>query len=164
MRESEVKNTLLYVVKILTELMQNKGEIVRVEKPLAFDADKIDLTEVAISSKPLQIDSFVRMINKQVDKRKMKGLTPAVVRNWLLCEGYISKKMEQTVKRVSRYYVTDLSSGMGILQEEKINKRTGEIEPVVVINEEMQQFILKNLSRIVNFKSREEDEGDDEIE
>lgn len=149
LEKEEIRNVLQFAASLLSELMSNNGEVVQVAKPQEFRAERLDISAVVISDKPIQLSGFVTRINKQVDPSQMKRLGPSQISSWLVKSGYLKTERVSVVKEVKRLVATDTSAEIGISASETVDEKTGEITPKILLTRRAQEFIAENLSMIL---------------
>lgn len=148
LQKNEVKEMLLYISTLLDELIANEGEVINIASPIEFSIERINKNLIAISDQPIQITSFVKRINNQVDNSKMKTLKPSRLTGWLLENGYLNKDIIPVLKNETVYSTTSSSKDIGIVEQDKINAETGEIKKSIVLTKMAQEFIVDNLENI----------------
>lgn len=148
LQRQEIKNSFKYAANIIGEVIDNGGEIIQVTKPIEFDYKSVNLSDVKISEKPVALSTLVGNINKQLTNDKMKNLGAASIKSWLLNNGYVCEEKVAVVKNVSELRLTDKSLSIGIIQEESVDKTTGEIKTSIKLTKEAQKYIIDNLDKI----------------
>lgn len=154
-----VSESIKQIVEIIDDLVAKTGErevapavTVPVRQP-EFSAKEIDRTRVSVTDSPVQIGGFVGRINKQADAKGMKHLTAGKISKWLVAHGFLKEKTVTVVREVKEIGVTESSASIGIIDREKVDKKTGEVKNAVVLTREAQEYILDNLENIVEDKS-----------
>ncbi len=79
----------------------------------------------------------------------MKTFKPSRLTEWLLNNGFLNKDKKTVVKNQTVYTVTSTSSDIGIIEQEKTNSETGEIDKTIVLTKTAQEFIVENLESIM---------------
>ena len=150
LQRQEIKETFLYVVSLLNDLIENGGEALQVAEPAEFQVDKINKDKIIISDLPIQIAGFIKRINKQIKNNKMKTLKQSVLVEWLIKNDYLIKDKREVSRYETVYKVTPLSQSIGIIEEELVDEETGEVKTAgVKLTKTAQEFILDNLENIV---------------
>ncbi|MDE6061048.1 MAG: hypothetical protein K2G31_06240 [Clostridia bacterium] len=151
LQKQEIQDVLLYTVSLLEELIANEGEVINVATPIEFSIERINKDSISVSDQPIQIGGFVRRINQQIDKTKMKTFKQSHLMEWLLSNGYLNKDKRAVVKNETFYSITESSNGVGIVEQEKVDSETGEIKKSIVLTKMAQEFIVDNLENIADF-------------
>lgn len=159
--KQEIKNMFTYVALILQEVIDNGGEVVKLDEPAEFKIEKLNKSAITISDKPIQLRGFIARINKAANNSKMKSLSIACITNWLIERGYLTSEKVQVVRNMSQYNITDSSIQIGITSEEKVDTKTGELKKNVVLTKAAQEFIIDNLEEILAKNPDNVDEFDE---
>lgn len=149
LKRQEIKDTFIYIISLLDELIDNNGEVININDPIEFTVDRIDKCLITVSNQPIQVSGFVKRINKQVDKTKMATLKPSFLTEWLLNNGFINKEKRAVLKDEIYYSTTSSSKDVGIVEQDRTNTETGEIRKVLVLTKKAQEFIVDNLENII---------------
>lgn len=160
-----VSESIRRIVEIIDDLVAKTGE--REAMPVAavparqpeFTASEIDKSVVSVTDSPVRISGFAGRINKQADAKGMKHLTAGKISKWLIAHGFLSERTVTVVREVKEIGVTESSASIGIIDQEKVDNKTGEVKNAVVLTREAQEFILDNLENIAEGKSPNEAEG-----
>ena len=163
LKYEQIKNCFLYVSNILNELIQNNGEIINVTSPIDFNQNIINKDKIKISKEPISLKSVAFNINKQIDKKTMKTLKESSIKNWLVNAGYLTEEKIQVIRNINEISLTEKSNSIGIIEEDYLNKRTGELKQKIKLTEEAQKFIIDNLENIVSNDNNNEISTQDEI-
>lgn len=149
LKKDAIKNCFLYVSNILDELIKNGGEIIQVNEPIDFNQELISKNHIKISNNPVSLSTFANNINSQVNESIMKKLRASVIKNWLIDSGYLTVEQVKVVRNLSELRITDKSLSIGIIQDNVVNRKTGELKPSIKLTKEAQEFIINNLENIV---------------
>ena len=149
LRKREIKDVLIYVSSVLEELIGNKGEVVNVSKLISFQASKLNKHAIMLSNEPIQLSSLMTRINKQVDTKTMRKLGASKISKWLIEQGYLVNEKVSVVKEISQLAITDTAENIGIVMDNKVDEKTGEIKPLVLLTRKAQEYIVENLETIL---------------
>ena len=149
LQKQQIKEVFSFISSVLEELIANNGEVVCLETPMAFQPESINKELVTISDKPILVIGLVSRINKQVNKRVMQHLGYSKINNWLLQNGYLVSEKVSVVKQETKYSATEKAHTIGILSSDKVNEKTGEISPCVLLSAQAQKFLIQNLETIL---------------
>lgn len=163
LKYEQIKNCFLYVSNILSEIIQNDGEVINVSSPVDFNQNIINKDKIKISKTPIGLKSIAFNINRQIDKKSMKTLKESSIKNWLINTGYLTEEKIQVVRNVKEIRLTEKSNSIGIIEEGSLNKKTGELKQRIKLTEDAQKFIIDNLENIVLADDNDEISNEDEI-
>ena len=158
LQKKEIKDMLKYVSTVLEELIGNNGEVIKVIKPIDFQVSKLNKQAIILSNEPIQLSALMARINKQVDTKTMRKLGVSKVSKWLIEQGYLTNEKVSVVKEVSRLAITDNAENLGIVLDNKVDEKTGEIKPCVLLTRKAQEYIVNNLESILAEEIVEEQE------
>lgn len=150
LQKKEIKDILKYVSAVLEELIGNNGEVIKVIKPVNFQASKLNKQAIILSNAPIQLSNLMARINKQVDVNIMRKLGVSKVSKWLIQQGYLANEKVSVVKEVSQLTITDKAKNFGIVMDNKVDNNTGEIRPCVLLTRKAQKYIVDNLEKILD--------------
>ncbi|MBQ7907414.1 MAG: hypothetical protein IJ309_05510 [Clostridia bacterium] len=146
----EVYQNVEYIISLLDELLENNGEVISMENPVDFAVEKINKNKIKVSETPLQITGFASRINKLADSVGMKRLGPSKISNWLVSKGYLQQTRVMVTKEQKQLQSTDTSEEIGIITEDKVDTKTGEVKQNILLTKSAQEFIIDNLENIVS--------------
>ena len=149
LQKQEIKDMLKYISTVLEELIGNNGEVIKVTKPMNFQASKLNKQAIILSNTPIQLSALMTRINKQVDTKTMRKLGASKVSKWLIEQGYLVNEKVSVVKEVSQLTITDNAESFGIVMDNKVDEKTGEIKPCVLLTRKAQEYIVDNLENIL---------------
>lgn len=149
LQKQEIKDMLKYISTALEELIGNNGEVIKVTKPMNFQASKLNKQAIILSNTPIQLSALMTRINKQVDTKTMRKLGASKVSKWLIEQGYLVNEKISVVKEVSQLTITDNAESFGIVMDNKVDEKTGEIKPCVLLTRKAQEYIVDNLENIL---------------
>ena len=164
--EPRLQKCFAFVSGILEELLANGGyvslpddgsgapqfELVR--KKVAFRLTPEQRGRVFVARGSVTPISFVNQINRVIDSEAMEKLSVKRINAWLLKNEYVFETKQPSV--VNRMVMKPMqkATGIGIMEAEVTDPRTGEIKSRLVLTEQAQRFLLDNLDEIL------EEDGD----
>ncbi len=163
LQKSEIKDILKFVSGVLEEVIGNNGDIIKVVKPINFQASRLNKQEIVLSNAPIRLSSLITRINKQVDARTMRKLGESKISKWLVQQGYLVKEKVPIVKEISKLTTTDKSESFGIVIDNKTDDSTGEIKPYVLLTRKAQEYIVDNLETILDEENKEQSDDSKSI-
>ena len=156
LQKKEIKDVLKFVSTVLEELIGNNGEVIKVSKPINFQVAKLNKQEIKLSNEPIQLSALMTRINKQVDAKTMRKLGVGKITKWLIEKGYLINEKVSVIKEVSQLNITDRAENFGIVVDNKIDEKTGEVKPYVLLTRKAQEYIVDNLESILTEEIVEE--------
>ena len=156
LQKKEIKDVLKFVSTVLEELIGNNGEVIKVSKPTNFQVAKLNKQEIKLSNEPIQLSALMTRINKQVDAKTMRKLGVGKITKWLIEKGYLINEKVSVIKEVSQLNITDRAENFGIVVDNKIDEKTGEVKPYVLLTRKAQEYIVDNLESILTEEIVEE--------
>ncbi len=164
LKNDNIKDIFDFVVEILQEVIDNDGEVIRLEELSPLKIENLNKSAIVISDKPVQLKGLIMRINKEIKNSKMKKLQGATITNWLVEKGYLTSEKVAVVRNVTQFATTDVSAQIGIISEEKVDTKTGELKKNVLLTNIAQQFIIDNLDDILFQKADGVDDFEEETE
>lgn len=158
LQKKEIIDTLQYISSLLEEVIANNGEIIQVKKPMGFQISKLDKQAIVLSDTPIQLSALMSRINKQVDTEKMRKLGSGKISKWLIEQGYLVKEKVSIIKFTSKLTVTDNSEDIGIILNDTVDEKTGEIKSRVLLTRQAQEYIVNNLENILSEEPTDNEE------
>lgn len=149
LQKRKVKDVLMYVSSVLEELIENKGEVVNISKPISFQVSRLNKYAIALSNEPIQLSNLMARINKQVDTKTMRKLGASKISKWLIEQGYLVNEKVSVVKEISQLTITNNAESFGIVMDNQVDERTGEIKPCLLLTRKAQEYIVDNLETIL---------------
>lgn len=156
LNDIRVARCLIYVADVLDKLIQKGGLSAMSGGKQAFRADAIDKGQVKISATPIQISTFVSRINKQAYAQGMKGVGATRINAWLVAQGYLDEHSTIVRKEVKEFSPTERASEIGLVQEQELDRVTGEYQRRILLTKETQQYLLEQLASIAATEGDEE--------
>ena len=93
--------------------------------------------------------SFMKNINSVIDTDSMEKLTSTRINKWLSKRGLVTTEKVQTMMDKTIYKPSDFAMKIGIVEEEIVDKKSGEVKAQIKLEESAQLFIIENLAEIV---------------
>ena len=158
--DEKVKNCFVFIMQILSEYTEiltkveelesakEKNTVVLLKKE-EFSITQEQCENIKLSSKPITILAFMKNINSIIDTKTMEKLTSTRLNKWLSQRGLLSTQKVQTVVNKTVYKPTDFAAKIVIVEEELIDKKTGEIKGQIKLGESAQLFIIENMKEII---------------
>ena len=147
----KVSRCLFYVSDVLRKLIENDGVIVYSPKTkkTSFFIMPEELSKYQIEQTPISVSEIAKRINDLVDPDAVKKLKYSSITSFLLKSGFLVEHEYSEGKKTK--IPTDSGKSIGISREERI----GQNGPyyVTVYNSEAQQFILDNISAIIEINT-----------
>ena len=149
-----ISRCLFYISEILDRVIENNG-VVNAAAKVAFSASKIDRREVRTSDTPLQISTFAKRINALADSSGMKRIGPSKISKWLVASGYLAENIITVQKEIKEVHITPKATEIGLIVQEKVDTKTGEVKNNIVLTRSAQQYILDNLESISQIDAKQ---------
>ena len=148
--KSEYNKNVLRKASLILEYLIKVGMIPAIDKRVKFDfyltSKQKELIE--ISEEPISISKFVYNINDVVNTLEMKKLPATAITGWLTKHGYLESTTNDDGMEFK--VLTEKSAELGITCQEKTNSY-GNKYYVNLYPVQAQEFIMKNLDKIVDF-------------
>ena len=133
----------------MLEEEREKATVV-VPKKLKFAITEAQCNSIKLSKEPLTVLSFMRNVNSVIDPASMEKLTSGRLNKWLCKRGLIKTEKVQEVVNKTVYKPSDLATRIGIVEEEVVDKKSGEVKSQIKLGETAQLFIIENLEQIIS--------------
>jgi hypothetical protein len=91
----------------------------------------------------------MKNINSTIDTETVEKLTSTRINKWLAKRGLIASQKVQTLVSKTVYKPTDYARKIGILEEEVVDKKSGEVKGQIKLGETAQLFIIENMEEII---------------
>ena len=158
--DEKVKNCFTFVTEILGEYVEMSAKVEELErekekntvvvlKKEEFSIAQEQCENIKLSPKPITILAFMKNINSTIDTKTMEKLTSTRLNKWLSQRGLIATQKVQTMVNKTVYKPTDFAAKIGIVEEELIDKKTGEVKAQLKLGESAQLFIIENIKEII---------------
>ena len=129
---------------------------------VVFDPTKINLEEIQLSEDPISLNDLLFEVNKLVDRKHYKSAASITLTNWLVKKGLILKHRIPIVQEVVRYSASTTGEEIGIICDDQIDKKSGEVLPSYLLSKEAQKYIIDNLTNIYSKDSKNENEEEND--
>ncbi len=158
--DEKVKNCFAFITQILNEYIEMLPKVEELEsakeqntvvllKKEEFSITQEQCENIKLSPQPITILAFMRNINSTIDTETMEKLTSTRLNKWLSQRGFLTTQKVQTVVNKTVYKPTDVAAKIGIVEEELIDKKTGEVKGQIKLGESAQLFIIENIKEII---------------
>lgn len=118
-------------------------------RPFQMSFDQV--SHVMITRKPITVSTFIRNINRVLDRKTTKPIRAKDINGWLVQNGFIEERDIRVVKEDKEYFLTPQASMIGLMPDSKpINDGQAE-RHFITLSGEGQQFILDNIDDIAAF-------------
>ena len=92
----------------------------------------------------------MKNINSVIDSDAMEKLTSTRINTWLSKRGLVTTEKVQTMVSKTVYKPSDFAMKIGIVEEEVVDKKSGELKAQIKLGESAQLFIIENLEEIIS--------------
>ncbi len=158
--DQKLKNCFVFITQILSEYTELLKKVESLESAkekntvIVLQKQKFSITQeqcdsIKLSKEPITILAFMKNINSAIDTTSIEKLTSTRINKWLSKRGLISTQKVQTVINKTVYKPTDFATKIGIVEEEIIDKRSGELKGQIKLGESAQLFIIENMEDII---------------
>lgn len=156
--DPKVKNCFDFIAKTLDEYivlsekvdkLEKSKEIIVLQKKQDFSITQEQCDEIKLSKEPITILSFMKSINSVIDVETTEKMTSTRINKWLIKRGFIDMSKVPTLVNKTVYKPTDLAIKMGIIEEEWVDKKSGEMKSQIKLGEGAQLFIIENMNEII---------------
>ena len=130
------------------EADREKKKVVVAEKQ-AFAITEAECENVKLSKEPITLLSFAKNINAAVDTAAMEKLSSTRLSKWLADRGFVTASKVRTVVNKTVYKPSEAAMRLGIVEEEVVDKKSGEVKTQIKLEESAQLFILENIEEII---------------
>ena len=121
-----------------------------VPKKQEFAITQEQCDSIKLSKEPITVLSFMRNINSVIDSGSMEKLTSTRINKWLSKRGFVTTTKVQTMVSKTVYKPSDFAMKIGIVEEEILDKKSGEVKAQIKLEESAQLFIIENLEEIIS--------------
>lgn len=157
----KVKRCFSFISQILDEYIALSEKVEKLEsekekativvsKKKKFSITHEQCDSIRLSKEPITILSFMRNINSVIDADSMEKLTSTRINRWLSKRGFVTREKVQTVVNKTVYKPSEFAMKIGIVEEEVVDKKSGEVKRQIKFGEGAQLFIIENLEEIVS--------------
>lgn len=159
--DEKVKRCFLFISGVLDEYVELSAKVERLEcekekttvvvpKKLAFAITPEQCDSIKLSKEPVTVLSFMKNINSVIDSDSMEKLTSTRINKWLSKRGLVTTQKVQTMVSKTVYKPSDFAMKIGIVEEEIVDKKSGEVKAQIKLGESAQLFIIENLGEIIS--------------
>lgn len=159
--DEKVKRCFSFISQILDEYIELSAKVEKLEsqkekntivvpKKQEFAITQEQCDNIRLSKEPITILSFMKNINSVIDSDSMEKLTSTRINKWLTNRGLVTTGKVQTIVSKTVYKPSDFAIKIGIVEEEIIDKKSGEVKAQIKLGESAQLFIIENLEDIVS--------------
>jgi hypothetical protein len=159
--DEKVKRCFSFISQILDEYIELSEKVEKLEsqkekntivvpKKQEFAITQEQCDNIRLSKEPITILSFMKNINSVIDSDSMEKLTSTRINKWLTNRGLVTTGKVQTIVSKTVYKPSDFAIKIGIVEEEIIDKKSGEVKAQIKLGESAQLFIIENLEDIVS--------------
>lgn len=157
----KVKRCFSFISQILDEYMELSKKVEQLEsekertvivvpKKQKFSITQGQRDSIRLSKEPITVLSFMRNINSVIDSDSMEKLTSTRINKWLSKRGFVTFEKIRTMVSKTVYKPSDFAVKIGIVEEEVVDKKSGEVRTQIKLEESAQLFIIENLEEIVS--------------
>ena len=159
--DEKVKRCFSFISQILDEYIELSAKVEKLEsqkekntivvpKKQEFAITQEQCDNIRLSKEPITILSFMKNINSVIDSDSMEKLTSTRINKWLTNRGLVTTGKVQTIVSKTVYKPSDFAIKIGIVEEEIVDKKSGEVKAQIKLGESAQLFIIENLEDIVS--------------
>ena len=128
---------------------EKENNTVVVLKKREFAVTRKQCDNIRLSKEPITVLSFMKNINSVIDPASMEKLTSTRVNRWLTNRGLVTTEKIQAVVNKTVYKPSETAVKMGIVEEQAVDKKSGELRTQIKLGESAQLFIIDNLEDII---------------
>lgn len=159
--DEKVKRCFSFISQILDEYIELSGKVEKLEsekekttivvtKKQEFSITREQCDSIKLSKEPITVLSFMKNINSVIDSDSMEKLTSTRINKWLSNRGLVTTEKVQTMVSKTVYKPSDYAVKIGIVKEEVVDKKSGEVKVQIKLEESAQLFIIENLEDIIS--------------
>jgi hypothetical protein len=159
--DEKVKRCFSFISQVLDEYVELKEKVEKLEsekekttivvpKKQDFSITQEQCDSIRLSKEPITVLSFMKNINSVIDSDSMEKLTSTRINKWLSKRGLVTTEKVQTMVSKTVYKPSDFAMKIGIVEEEVVDKKSGEVKPQIKLGESAQLFIIENLEEIIS--------------
>lgn len=157
--DCKVKRCFEFISQVLDEYVELSEKVAELEsennaivvtKKQEFAITQVQCDNIKLSKEPITVLSFMRNVNSVIDSDSMEKLTSTRVNKWLTNRGYVTTEKVKRIVNKTVYKPSELAAKMGIIEEETIDKKSGELKTQIKLGECAQMFIIENLNDIIS--------------
>ena len=159
--DEKVKRCFSFISQILDEYIELSEKVEKLEsekektsvvilKKQDFAITQEQCDNIRLSKEPITVLSFMKNINSVIDSSSMEKLTSTRINKWLSKRGLVTTEKVQTMVSKTVYKPSDFAIKIGIVEEEVVDKKSGEVKAQIKLGESAQLFIIENLEEIIS--------------
>ena len=159
--DEKVKRCFSFVSQILDEYVELSAKVEKLESEKEkttivvptkqeFSITQEQCDSIRLSKEPITVLSFMKNINSVIDSDSMEKLTSTRINKWLSKRGLVTTEKVQTMVSKTVYKPSDFAMKIGIVEEEVVDKKSGEVKAQIKLGESAQLFIIENLEEIIS--------------
>ncbi len=159
--DEKVKRCFSFISQILDEYIELSEKVEKLEsekekttivvpKKQEFSITQEQCDNIRLSKEPITVLSFMKNINSVIDSDSMEKLTSTRINKWLSKRGLVTTEKVQTMVSKTVYKPSDFAMKIGIVEEEVVDKKSGEVKAQIKLGESAQLFIIENLEEIIS--------------
>ena len=127
---------------------KEKNTIVLAKK-MDFSISREQIDSISLSKEPISILSFMKNINSAIDSETMEKLSSTRITKWLGQCGFLTSSKEPTVIQKTLWKPSTDAWKIGVIEEQVVDARSGEVKVQVKLEEKAQLFILEHMEEIL---------------
>ena len=158
--DEKVKRCFSFISQILDEYIELSEKVEKLEsekgkttivvpKKQEFSITQEQCDSIRLSKEPITVLSFMKSINSVIHSDSMEKLTSTRINKWLTKRGLVTTEKVQTLVSKTVYKPSDFAIKIGIIEEEVVDKKSGEVKAQIKLGESAQLFIIENLEEII---------------
>lgn len=159
--DEKVKRCFGFITDILDEYVElsakveklereKEKNVVVIQKKENFAITQEQCENIQLSKEPLTILAFMKNINSVIDSNSMEKLSSTRLNKWLAKRGLVTTQKVQTITSKTVYKPSDFATKIGIVEEEVVDKKSGELKAQIKLSKTAQLFIIENIDDIVS--------------
>ena len=159
--DEKVKRCFDFISQILDEYVKLSAKVeklqsekekntVIIQKKKEFSITEEQRDSIKLSKEPLTIVSFMRNINSVVDTNTTEKLSSTRINKWLCNRGFVSSSTVKAMINRTVYKPSEFANRLGIVEEEFVDKKSGEMKSQIKLEESAQLFIIENIDEIIS--------------
>ena len=159
--DEKVKRCFSFISQILDEYIELSEKVEKLEsekekttiivpKKQEFSITQEQCDSIRLSKEPITVLSFMKNINSVIDSSSMEKLTSTRINKWLSNRGLVTTEKVKTMVSKTVYKPSDFAMKIGIVEEEVVDKKSGELKAQIKLGESAQLFIIENLEEIIS--------------
>ena len=159
--DEKVKRCFSFISQILDEYIELSEKVEKLEsekektsvvilKKQDFAITQEQCDNIRLSKEPITVLSFMKNINSVIDSDSMEKLTSTRINKWLSKRGLVTTEKVRTMVSKTVYKPSDFAVKIGIVEEEVVDKKSGEVKAQIKLGESAQLFIIENIEEIIS--------------